>query len=354
MLFSRGPDGVFLNEAGGLFRRRVGRFLIQIDEAVARVAERRPKSAPPGSLAAKISAAHARCLLAIWREGSFRAAARSLGISEPSLHRPAREIEQLLGRPLYRRTAAGLAVNDAGGEFARRLALAIGEIRSGAEETGRSVEHRTSLRLGILALAPRTILARASTCLLERDRAHGIEVVEGPYARLANELNQGSIDLIYGALRTPPPHPDMIEESLFADPYIIVCRKGHPLLGPGSRSPAALARYDWIFPDRGLPRRIVLDDCLKRWDQSRVVQFETSCLATIRALLATSNRISILSRWHIALDGHRELAGVDGLAIDHRPRVVGLTRRENWLPTPFQAAFLDEMRIAAASMCAAP
>jgi hypothetical protein len=74
------------------------------------------------------------------------------------------------------------------------------------------------------------------------------------------------------------------------------------------------------------------------------VQFETSCQATISALLATSDRISILSRCYIELDGHQELAFVEGLMVDHAPRYVGLTYRDAWLPTPFQAAFLREMR----------
>lgn len=351
-LFDRRPEGTFLNEAGVVFRHRTQRFFAQLGQAVSGVAVR-PLSAPAlQAMAGKISTAQARNLLAIWRHGSFRAAARALDLSEPSLQRPARELEQLLGRALYRRAAIGLTVNEEGAELARRIALAIGEIRSGAEEVGLATQARASLRIGVLALAPRTLLARAAARLLEQDRTHKVEVIEGAYTQLIHDLNNGAIDLIVGALRAPPPHADLEEERLFEDPYAIVCRRDHPLRRLPHVGPDDLARYDWIFPDEGLPRRAVLNALLKGWSQQPAVQFETTCLATISALLATSDRVSILSHWHIELDGHLELARVESLDLAHPPRFVGLTYRRTWLPTPFQAEFLKHIRSAAQRLTA--
>ena len=169
-------------------------------------------------------------------------------------------------------------------------------------------------------------------------------MVEGSYAQLAQELNQGALDVVIGALRAPPPFADLREERLFEDPYAIVCRRKHPLLALDRITVADLAPFEWIFPNEGLPRRAVLNEFLARMDLSQKVQFETSCQATISALLATSDRISILSRCHIEWDGHQQLAFLEGLRVDHAPRYVGLTYRDGWLPTPFQAAFLREVR----------
>ena len=342
-LFDRRPEGSWLNEAGAIFQRRTQRFLAQVAEATGQVSGL-AQAGTADALTAKISTAQVRSLLAIWRHGSFRAAAQALGLSEPSLHRPARDLEKLVGTGLFRRGAVGLMVNEAGAEFARRIALAIGEIHSGIEEIGLAGQARASLRIGTLALTPRTLLARATAPLLEQDRTHKIEVIEGPYAQLADALHLGTIDLLVGALRAPPPHADLIEEKFFEDPYAIVCRRDHPLRQIAQVTPQDLARFEWIFPDEGLPRRIVLDACLKAWNLPGRVQFETSCLATIVALLATSQRISILSHWHIELDGNPALARVENLRLEHPPRFVGITTREGWLPTPFQAEFLRHLR----------
>jgi DNA-binding transcriptional LysR family regulator len=346
-LFERRPEGAFATDEGAIFRRRTDRFFDQMAEAVSQASGGRKAG---NRLSALITSAQLRALLAIWRHGSFRAAARALALAEPSLQRPARELEQIIGKPLYKRTAAGLAVSDLGAELARRCALAQSEIGSAREEIGRSFAGVASLRIGVLALAPRHLLARATEQLLLQDRTHRVEVREGSYTNLVQELNKGGIDILMGALRAPPPVADLLEERLFEDPYAIVCRRGHPLLGQKDVHAHDLAPYEWIFPSEGLPRRAVLNAFLKRTKLPHVVQFETSCEATISALLTTSDRISILSRRHIELDGHQALAFIDGLDVAHAPRYVGLTYRASWLPTPFQSAFLKEIRTSCAAL----
>ncbi|MDB5594542.1 MAG: hypothetical protein JWM36_1503 [Hyphomicrobiales bacterium] len=339
-LFARSPDGSFLTPVGTIFRRRTDRFFEQIVTALA-------STRTDDGVVWKIRTAQVRSLLAIWQTGSFRGAARALGLSEPSLQRPARELERLTDMTLYRRSATGLAVNEAGAELARRLALAIGEIRSGLEEIGAAAQERASLRVGVLALSPRTILAKAIGPLLSEHRAQKVEVVEGSYQQLARDLHDGALDLVFGALRAPPPFSDLLEEDLFEDPWSIVCRRDHPLTRVPHVATADLAGYEWVFPTEGLPRRAVLNEMIAAWKLSPHVQIETSCLSTIVAVLTASDRLSLLSRWHITLDGHSELARVEGPRIPHAARRVGLTTRQGWLPTPFQNAFLENLRSAA-------
>jgi LysR family transcriptional regulator of gallate degradation len=323
-----------------------------VRDALAVAADRAASDPAIEAQIAKLASAQMRSLLAIWRAGSFRAAARELGIAEPSLQRPARDLEQIVGAALYRRSAVGLAVNDTGAELARRLALAIGEIRSGSEEIGAVTQMRPSLRIGVLALAPRILIARAAGPLLTGGATQRIEVVEGPYTQIARALHDGALDLVFGALRAPAPFADLIEEPLFEDPYVIVGRRDHPLTGASRPGPADLAGFEWVHPTVGLPRRDVLDRLTAEWGLSQRVQFETNCLDTITSLLATSDRLSILSRWHVELDGR--LAPIDHPPVPHAPRHVGLTFRANWLPTPFQSRFLDRLRGEAAATAALP
>ena len=344
-LFERRPEGSFLTEAGHSFHRRTQRFFAQVEDALTR-ATGQGSDAVQG-LAMRLGSAQLRSLLAIWRTGSFRAAAHLLGISEPSLQRPARELEQLLAIALFRRAAAGWTVTETGDDLARRMSLAIGEIRSGIQEAGGRPENRPHLRIGVLALAPRTLVTKASAFLLAHYPHHRIEIVEGPYERLARDLNDGLLDVLIGALRAPSLFPDLCEDIFFEDPYQLACRKDHPITQKVPAKPEDLSGFDWIFPTSELPRRAVLDKLITEWALSAPVQFETNCLTTITALLADSDRLSILSRGHIALDSR--LAGID-LALPHPPRHVGLTLRRNWLPTGVQDAFLQQLRVATKSL----
>jgi len=342
-LFERGPDGVFLNAAGRVFQRRSARFFHQVRNALRSANGLGPDDPAIDQQVSKLASAQVRSLLAIWRAGSFRAAARALGLADPSLQRPARELEQIIGAPLYRRSATGLMVNEAGAELARRLALAIGEIRAGAEEVDAASQSRAHLRVGVLPLAPRSLLAKAADAVLADNKTQSIEVVEGPYSQIVRNLHDGALDIIFGALRAPPPFDDLIEEPLFEDPYTIVCRRDHPLTHLAQASAKDLAQYGWVHPTADLPRRSVLDQMTAAWGLNPNITFETNCLATITALLSASDRLSILSLKHLETD--QRLERVNHPPIEHEPRRVGLTIRKDWLPTPFQQRFVEHLRL---------
>src|SRR6476661_7982462 len=77
-LFERSPEGVFLNDAGDIFSRRAARFFEQLRHALAGASGRSADDAAVELQVSKLASAQVRALLAIWRAGSFRAAARDL------------------------------------------------------------------------------------------------------------------------------------------------------------------------------------------------------------------------------------------------------------------------------------
>ena len=61
-----------------------------------------------------------RDLLAVADKGSLRAAARHLGLAQPSISRSIRELERELGVPLLERRARGTVLTPTGQRFAGR------------------------------------------------------------------------------------------------------------------------------------------------------------------------------------------------------------------------------------------
>jgi DNA-binding transcriptional LysR family regulator len=341
-LFERSASGSYLTAAGRLLHNRTSRLFAQLVEAVRYVND--PGGQGPDkseAMAWKLSETQIRALVSIWRAGSFRAAARELSIAEPSLQRPARELERLLRVNLYRRTAMAIEVNPTGAELARRLSLALSEIWCAVEEIGATRQStRAGLRVGVLALSPRSILAQATNELLASQPHQRIDVVEDSYENHVRLLRSGDIDIIYGALRSPQIPGDLTEQPLIADPYALVCRASHPLARRRNVAPRRLAQFDFVLPPQGLPRRTALDRMLTSWGIKPKSRIETSCLSTILALLRGSDRISLLSRWHVDHAEAGDLCCIDVEGAPDDPRFVGLTRRSHWLPTPFQLEFL--------------
>lgn len=76
------------------------------------------------------------CVLAVARAGSLKLAASRLNVTESTLSRRIRRIENVMGFPLFQRTPAGMTATDAAERLTRHLARAEAEIESGLEIAG--------------------------------------------------------------------------------------------------------------------------------------------------------------------------------------------------------------------------
>ena len=342
-LMERTHRGSFLTPEGQILRRRTHRAFAQIEAALGGSIGLDPASDPVARLSRKLSGPHLRSLLAIARAGNFRRAAAVLGVSEPSLNRPALAIEKLLGISLYRRMPDGTGLTAGGADLARRIALAMNEIETGVEELA-ARPGMARMAVGVLPLTPQGLLTRAVEELLNKNPRARVSVQQANYDTLIAAMRSGQIDLIFGALRAPPPFDDIREEAIFDDPYCIVCRTGHPLTRLARVTRADLRRFDWIFPTQPLPRRAVVDDLIAKWRLSARMQFETNSLAAIVSALAASDRISLLPREFVRVEiGAGTLAILD-IRVPHPRRRIGIASRSNWLPTALQSEFLSLLR----------
>ena len=149
-LFERRRTGCYATEFGEILLPRVRRFFDHIRLALAEPAVGAPFTGRQGvdTIINKLTKPQLRCLIAVSGNESFEAAARTLGIAQPSLHRSAKELERELRRSLYRRTASGMTTTAQGSELARRFLLAIREIEYGLEEV-QAAQGVTTSRLAI-------------------------------------------------------------------------------------------------------------------------------------------------------------------------------------------------------------
>jgi LysR family transcriptional regulator, regulator for genes of the gallate degradation pathway len=344
-LLDRAHSGSFLTGEGRIFAQRTRRFFNQLAAAMAVATGVDIENDAVARLARKVSSVHMRGLLAISAARSFRGAARLLGIAEPTLHRPARELERLLKTTLYRRTSDGLGLSSAGRELARRFALSAVEIETGITELDahRGAAH-ASATIGVLALAPKRLLASVAQRMSDMHPGARLIIQEGAYDDLLTGLRSGSIDLIFGALRSPPAFDDLEERSLFEDAYRIVCRRNHPLTRLRRPRHSNLQAYDWVFPTAALPRRRVLESILAQWRLSPRIHLETNSLGTLIADLAMSDHVSVLPHHYVGAEDHSKMLVALDIPVPQPQRKVGLTSRRDWLPTVFQTELLKQMR----------
>ena len=242
----------------------------------------------------KITLTQIRSLIAVSENISFDQAARSIGISQPSLHRAARELEKLLRGPLYARVARGTTTTRTGSVLVRHLTRRR-RIRSapGTQSSQRRAQHSLAGRHLSTSGAP--LLGRAIDRLLTHYPGLTVKVIEKPYEHLLNDLLLGKIDFLFSILRRPDWATEVVEETLYRDDYVVVCRPGHPLNRPGELSLNDLARYRWIIPGPATPRSQAFHGLFAK-QRMPVADIVTASRAITRAVIVESNRSTLLTR----------------------------------------------------------
>jgi DNA-binding transcriptional LysR family regulator len=270
-----------------------------------------------------------------------------LGISQPSLTRTLRDLEDLCGRPLLTRSPLGITAARETRELARLAGLTFAEIGQGFalfRESHGQIDG--SIVIGSLPLARSALVPNAVTALLQRHPELRLRIVDGPYAELLHGLRSGQLDCIVGALRLPPP-ADIRQESLFVDNLSIVVRPGHPLLARPGVTTEDYARLAWILPPAATPARHRIERFFAGLGlASRPQVIECSSLIAVRGLLRQSDRAALLSRAQVGFEircGH--LALLAG-PLPGTEREIGLALRADWHPTLAQRDFLTLLRAA--------
>ena len=345
-LLERRRTGTYLTALGSVLLPRIQRLFAHIQSALcdpvigASLSGRETTK----SVENKITDTHIRALTAIADCGSFEAAARRLEISQPALHRSARDLERVVRRSLYQRMARGLAPTSQARGLARRLKVALRELEYGIDEI-RTVQgiYTARIAVGNIPHSGAHLLSKAINQFLALYPAAFVHVLDGPYEPLLDALRAGDLDLLFGVLRRPAWATDVREEFLFSNPYVVVVRRQHPLARVRNVTLRDLAGYDWILPARGAPRREAFERLFAGSARSPIVSIETTSSAIYKSVLATTDRVALLSTLEAQF---AEPEALTVLPFDSPilARVDGVASRADWQPTSLHQQFLDLLR----------
>jgi LysR family transcriptional regulator of gallate degradation len=338
-LFERGPAGMTPTPAGAQLAGRIDAAAGAM--AAAFEAIRHGSKGGFGGAGNLVTMSQVRALLALAAAGSFVEAALACRLSQPSLHRAVRDVERLSGVPLVERRGRGVRLTGAGQRVARGFGLAVDEVQAALDELDALTGVDSGrVRIGAMPLARAQLLPRALARFHKARPAVLIDVEEGPHGELIERLRDGRLDFLIGALREPPPGPDVVQERLFDDRLVIVAGARHPLAGDKAPSLERLASYPWVIARPGTPLRAAWRNLFEEAGlPAPAAPVSCGSVMTIRALLAQSDFLTLLSPHQI----QAELA-VIGAPIERTRRPIGLTMRADWRPTPAQGQFLDWLR----------
>jgi LysR family transcriptional regulator, regulator for genes of the gallate degradation pathway len=347
-LFEQGGDGMATTAAGRLFCERALRALEFLQVGAREIARAAGRGRAAPDLDRQMTVAQLRALIAVSGSGNFSLAARAVGLSQPSIHRAAKDLERLAGAVLFESKGQGIELTRPAEFLAQQAKLAFVEVEHGfAEVTELLGGDSGRVVIGAMPLARSHILPEAIARLTRERPNVNVRVFDGPYDDLLYGLRHGEIDVLIGALRDPAPIDDIEQIPLFDDPLAVVARVGHPLFAKKKIGEADLMAFPWVVSPHGAPTRRYFDTLFSSALREKLPGLiETSSLVMMRGALLRSDRLTLISTNQIVTETEAGLLAPLPVATPGSARRIGLTVRRGWRPTATHEALLEHIRAA--------
>lgn len=186
-------------------------------------------------------------LSAIIRHGSMRQAAAALHISQPALSQSIRELEAIVGTPLFERTPNGLKVTRAGTELGIHADIVTNEIQKTVStvatlRTGGPTRYTVGASASICASA----LPQIADTMLDEGLVSELRIFEGMGDPLVGRLARGELDVVVSYLwNIGCANEDLTHEQVGVSEISVVCTEpvARRILDRGLDQ---LSRHRWV------------------------------------------------------------------------------------------------------------
>lgn len=184
-------------------------------------------------------------MITIYEAGSFRKAAKDLGMSQPALTSSIQQLEEALRGRLFERGARGIRPTALCERMVRRARLIVREQQRLLREADENARNLT-LSIGVHSLMLTPALGRCVAAFCQQWPTTTLRVREGYSRDLIERLLSGELDFACCAI--PAEGTDI--EALTIEPlavlhYSVVARADHPVFADIDTA-RPIGAYDWV------------------------------------------------------------------------------------------------------------
>lgn len=189
-----------------------------------------------------------RAFLAIADTGSLGRAVRVANLTQPTLSRMVKGMEERLGHALFDRGGKGMVLTPAGELLATHARHIVSEMGNTRDELAalRGLK-RGVVRIGAVSSVMRTLVAQAAGQLLAAAPGLRVELMEAVNSELLDALVTRRVDLVVSAGVLDDPGVVAIGPGAYRDAFATFCADHHPL--PSAPRLADVLAHDWVMPD---------------------------------------------------------------------------------------------------------
>lgn len=278
-----------------------------------------------------------RAFVAVADLASFRAAAEALHLSQPALSRRVDKLEQALGFRLLERSTRKVELNAMGRAFLPRARHVLAELEGALLGMADLAERIHGLvTVACIPSAVDNFVARAARGFQQRFPRIRLRVLDQPAPQILMSVARAEADFGISYLGTQ--EPDLDFDPLVDEPFVLACRRDHPLAQRPSVEWAELAAHDCIALAPGSGNRLLIEQGLAGSGARPRWSCEALHVPAVLSLIEAGVGVGAVPQLALARD--TALIGVP-LVAPRIARSVGVVRRRGRPLSPAAQAFHD-------------
>jgi DNA-binding transcriptional LysR family regulator len=287
----------------------------------------------------KINVPDLEAFVAVADLSSFRRAAEHVHLSQPALSRRIAKLEEALGVRLFDRTTRTVHVTAVGRDFAAKARALL----DGLEHSLLALGDVAASRAGEVTVAcvpsaayyflPNVI--RRYHARYPRVRVRIID--EAANATLAAVI-RGEADFGLNFIGTQD--PDVEFEALLREPFVLACRKDHPLASRRRVSWAELGGQDYMTVSKSSGNRLIVDLALAETAARPTWFYEVRHVSTLLGLVEAGLGVAAVPKLAMPVRHHPLLVSIP-LIEPTVERTLGIVRRRGRTLAPAALALYE-------------
>lgn len=286
-------------------------------------------------------------LIALDDHKSMHKAAGAMAMTQSAASKALQELESMLEAPLFERSKNGMIPNQFGHcviRYARLLATDltalcddIAELRSG--RGGR-------LAIGAIMGAIPGMVVPVLNELHASQPNLAIEIVEDTSARMLQQLDEGSLDLVIGRAAVSPDPARYRYQALGDEPLSVVVGSGHPPFSRKALTLRDLAGHRWVTYPSHMPLHALLEREMDLAGLSMPVSpiSTASTFVTVAFLQQSADLVSVLPTGIAELFVKHKMLRILPVKLKSQSQTFGIVSRKGGVLSPPAEQFIALLR----------
>ena len=283
-------------------------------------------------------------VVAVAREGSFTAAASTVGVTQSAITKSIADLEAGLGYLIFHRTSRGAMLTEEGREFVERASRLLEDATDLLQGARRKDPYAGTLSIGICPASVEWCLIEPLSTLLSQYPSVRVDVSGSTFERIVQQLRTGRVDIAVGFDVAFRDWPDLVRTPMTPLKSTLFVRKHHPILECTNITAREIAAYEFVAPSDSQPYSTIIRNIFESQGQDwqshlHIVDY----FPIVRRIVLSSNAIGVVSATHAKSSRFsRQFETID--AFDPFPLTpLCCATRSRWEPKPAARAFISIM-----------